>query len=310
MSKKQLTEAITYLEDIGAISVAPAKNPERNIDDSVATTSSILDMNALSKQFGLREINRDEFFTSDSKRRPLKARNLDTLADGACNFPFEAWYQSLHRYRDKAGIYIDENILLEAGLQIGSYLKAEFPDYTERECDDMGIRIKLAFLIAHEAFHHQVESYVLRMLSADQENNCLYDRYQQNVYDPTYGTKDCLEESLANAYAIQRADKLGCLKTLPPEVREKVPVILESICKYAPPGYRECVHYLTPRKFKNGLTKLQAQIVEGRREPQRQLISSPDSGLFKPHLNCNEHVHLVRRVEDCNFGVFPTKPAN
>ena len=107
--------------------------------------------------------------------------------------------------------------------------------------------------------------------------------YQENVYQPNWGTADCLEEALATAKEIKSIPDSGVKK------------FMANLALHSPGGYR---HYKTcmPPRFIEYQDLLYSQVAEGslgaRPRPHR---APKDRGLFS---TANVPVYLVVPVKD------------
>jgi hypothetical protein len=116
--------------------------------------------------------------------------------------PYSAWYQPVHFYGHRWGVYIREEALLSLSKDIArcvdpDYLRSKHPRLIQRQ---LLLSAYLGFYF-HEHFHHKVESFGLRLLVSTGRD--LYRPYERTVYRPSWGTVECLEESLANGFKLR-----------------------------------------------------------------------------------------------------------
>ena len=153
--------------------------------------------------------------TGDPGRDPGMERwkeELDTIVRGeprgpeftreAEEEPFSAWYQPVHFYGHRWGVYIREEALLSLSKDIArcvdpDYLRSKHPRLIQRQ---LLLSAYLGFYF-HEHFHHKVECLGLRLLVSTGQD--LYRPYERKVYRPSWGTVNCLEESLANGFKLR-----------------------------------------------------------------------------------------------------------
>lgn len=126
-----------------------------------------------------------------------------------------AWYVPFHFAPHKFGIYITEigiqllgNLLFAWSRDLDKLKKASSDSgfHTDTALDGLeGFdEIKDAFELAveiyrrHEEFHHQVE--LLSSYLEDVNNQEYYVDYYRDIYQPSFPEKECLEETLANAF--------------------------------------------------------------------------------------------------------------
>lgn len=175
--------------------------------------------------------------------------------------PHCAWYCPVHFFGHSWGIYIRESCILYQALGIASLV-----DWRRVHASADSITRQLlcsAFytVFLHEQFHHKVESLGLRLLIARGSDR--YRPYKTDVYRPTYLTPDCLEESLANAESYRRLAEPRYAKRIDKPIREGVRDYLKATIPLQPPGYAEGVQYLLEPAYRDGLYRLQSQMLEG-----------------------------------------------
>jgi predicted RNA binding protein YcfA (HicA-like mRNA interferase family) len=153
-----------------------------------------------------------------------------------------AFYLPFHYfYPDLWGVFIVTERLrgLWRGLQMIS-------DYELSDAE--AYRAARFFLYYHEAFHHNVESFATRLEVTHRQ--AVYRTGVQQVFEDTFGTDDCLEEALANAYAFRRTIKKFSKKT------EVVSSVLRAYIEGQPEGYRRGVDYIEDEAYHAARRKL------------------------------------------------------
>lgn len=90
------------------------------------------------------------------------------------------------------------------------------------------------FLYYHEAFHHQVECFATRLELSHRKP--LFKHEFQALFSRVFGTDNCIEEGLANAYAYKNTK--AKIKTA------ALSQALEDIICASPPGYRRGVEFM------------------------------------------------------------------
>lgn len=104
---------------------------------------------------------------------------------------------------------------------------------------DLALVAAKLFLYYHEAFHHQTECFATRWELTHRVP--LYKSGFSELYTKTLNTDNCLEEGLANAYALEKV-----------ESKIKNSSVFEALCYYVldmPPGYNRGVEFLKKYKF-------------------------------------------------------------
>jgi hypothetical protein len=193
--------------------------------------------------------------------------------------PHCAWYCPIHFCGRKWGIYIRERCVLSYAREIfrfadrGALSRSGVDQWQiRRECQ----RAAFYALYLHEQFHHKVESLGFRLLVTTGSDR--YRPYKQNVYRSTYLTADCLEETLANAESYRRLNEDRYTKRLSKPVREALRRFLNASFRRQPPGYREGEFFVAENRYRNGLSELQSQVLDGRippRTPTRNWLIAP-----------------------------------
>lgn len=174
-----------------------------------------------------------------------------------------AWYQPLSFYGPSAGIFITTRGLLiytRRFLQ-GFQRMANQPPHARA----LAFKCALASLLAHEAFHHDVESFALK-LSATVGRTNLYSSYHSGVYGPNSKplNDSLIEEALASAVEYRAYEKyleLGHL--LDNETRAVIAQEFFAGYPQRPPGYREGAWFVSNPQFSQGCYSLVRQIAEG-----------------------------------------------
>lgn len=177
--------------------------------------------------------------------------------------PFEprcAWYCPIHFFGFGWGIFIREKCIFEIAKNIANFVDPSTLDLSRmNEITKQLLQSAFYVMFLHEQFHHKLESLGFRLLIATGQDR--YRTYKKNVYRPTFGTPDCLEESLANAQSFLRLNepryaKRVSIKSIQQGSRE----YLRMSFALQPPGYKEGLDYLTEAKFRKGLFELQSRV--------------------------------------------------
>jgi hypothetical protein len=169
-----------------------------------------------------------------------------------------AWYQPIHFYGPDWGIYIREDGITRVAARIMKAAAGRMPSI---EC----VRAAIATLFLHEAHHHRVECFGLRLLAAREQP--VYPAYIGGVYNRLSGTDDLLEEALANAESWRRLDE----RTYAIGDIAAVRRYLEHDFSLAPPGYRRAGDYLTDPDFRAGQADLLNQVAAGSPRPTQDV---------------------------------------
>ena len=176
-----------------------------------------------------------------------------------------AWYNPLHFYRNW-GIYMRGPCLVRIARKIACFVDWScMPLPKSLYLADLH---KAAFyvLYLHEQFHHKVESFALRLLVSTSKDH--YSPYSANVYQTTFLSLQCLEESIANAESYRRLSEERYRSCLHPAIYRGVRAYVKQTMPQQPPGYREGVHYLQKERHRAGVQLLQSQVQSGSLMPK------------------------------------------
>lgn len=175
--------------------------------------------------------------------------------------PHCAWYCPIHFFGYGWGIYIRESCILSHAVDIASFVNWPTVHAPRLEIARQLLRSAFYVFFVHEQFHHKVESLGFRLLVSTGTDR--YRPYKRNVYRPTFLTPHCLEESLANAESYRRLAERRYVQRVEPAIRAGLRDYLEASIPMQPPGYREGVNYLNETPYRDGLYRLQSQILDG-----------------------------------------------
>ena len=171
-----------------------------------------------------------------------------------------AWYCPIHYFGSSWGIFIREDCLKRMISELGIYIDPSRVRLSSRQLLLQARNAVFYYLYFHEQFHHKIESLGFRFLVAHQVD--FYRLYKKKVYRPTLFSKDCLEESLANAEAFRRFSETRYSERLHPEVIRAIRAYAVDEMTASPPGYREGTNFLTEGHFKDGHGELLCRFAE------------------------------------------------
>lgn len=174
-----------------------------------------------------------EYDFGNRRERAVRARE----AMKAHGFEAIAWYQSHHAFTEEWwGIYLDAERLDDAVCSLSDDLRRA--GFT-RATDALASKLLVGMVFEHEMFHARVDGASTWLeLNANQAG---YRRYNQNAYQPTFETVDCLEEALANFWSwtwfkaeVEMQHLYGVLTDAE---RAKLERVVEASLDLSPPGY-------------------------------------------------------------------------
>ncbi len=213
----------------------------------------------------------------------IPEETVERIVEGTLNAPFPvnvvsdnqpiwdvcAWYQPIHFFGTDFGIFIREECVISIASKIASFL----PPPTIRRptlWSKRALAAKLwwtAFstLFLHEQYHHKIESLGFRLHIA-RNGRSTYLPYKKNVYRPSLGTDDCLEEGMANADAYGRITK-SPYNRAGTHIVGATKEYLEHQFRIDPPGYRLASDLLKPKKYTDGHQLLCSQVLSASLTP-------------------------------------------
>lgn len=166
------------------------------------------------------------------------------------HFDIVGTYRPYHFNNENFGLYIYAEMF-------GMYLLSIIKHYglTLRESHTLA----LDSILTHGSFHYLIERYCTLVDNSTDEEERLYSIYKKKIYSKTWGTRECLEETLANDFVL-RANPLW---------DERYIKSTRSLYARQRGGYREALE-LNPESYRKLLLTLERQIKdqrEGRNYP-------------------------------------------
>ena len=190
---------------------------------------------------------------SNNLNIPIKDSNLPEVEK-----KFAGWYQPYHFLpREKWGIHIRYSKWIE----ISSLLYKTCPNlHISKAASKAGI----LYLYTHLLFHYIVEN-VASILEIITNSYALYKEYLNKIYCEFFNSSNCIEESLANYYLLEKSDNCHIDKNY-----------LRQSLSLQGDGYRDFANF-TDQNFRLGIRSLLAQIKYGitrmsHHEPIEQII--------------------------------------
>ena len=204
-----------------------------------------------------------------------------------------AWYTPIHYFGLGAAIFIREEAVFDVAAAIVNRL-----DPSERDQDENlngAFRAAMSVLYLHEAFHHKIESFAIRLEIVERSRRYL--PYSRGVYIPLIQQQsdDVLEETLACAEMYRRFNSEALYRRgVPAVVRKATLWMLRDWYVKLPPSYRRAGHYLRDAPFDYALKTLASQVQEASLDPNRL----PEEWNLAPHLHrglfdCQRITHVV-----------------
>ena len=202
-----------------------------------------------------------------------------------------AWYAPIHFSGERWGVYIGEHTVITLAGRIGARLPAG--RITDQATAQDAIRSALYTLYFHEAFHHYVESFAIRVELVEKTSR--YVPYHHRVYSRPTGDDEPVEEALACAEMLRRQKKESGLKAIHRDIRRATRGLLEDWIPTLPGGYRKGLDLEQEARFKEAQNRLSSQIQAG------TSVSSGDEArwrlirreLYRGICDCRRNTYLV-----------------
>lgn len=206
--------------------------------------------------------------------------------------PHCAWYSPIHYFGYGWGIYIREECVLRAAINIASFVNPAKLHVTSSTAQLQLVRAAFYTLFFHEQFHHKVESLGFRILVTTGQDR--YSFYKKNVYRKTFLSPRCIEESLANAESVRRLSERRYRKRLDDEIYFATRQFLMQQIPNQAPGYAQGINFITESSYRAGLETLQSQVLDGRLPPS----TPPDNWRIAPNMiaalaDITEEIYVV-----------------
>lgn len=203
-----------------------------------------------------------------------------------------AWYLPIHNFGYGWGIYVRESAVLEFAGVVLSRVDAS----RRGDLDAIwgAVRAGMAILYLHEAFHHKVESFAIRLEIVEHARR--HQPYFRGVYGKlrAAASDDLLEEALACAEMHRRMQERVYRSSIPEDVLKAARKTVLDWLPTLPPGYRKSPAYIRNESFDKAINVLSSQIHEGREHPMRR----PEEWNLMPHgyhglFNCKTVTHVL-----------------
>jgi hypothetical protein len=185
----------------------------------------------------------------------LGQKKITAQSNDAFEASFCSWYQPFHYTpRTRWGIHIRYG----SWLGIAELLYSSSPILASNRIDSA--RAAFLYLFIHSAFHYLTEC-IAGTIEIIHQNPNVYTIYHSRVYENTFYSCDCLEESLANRYLLSKNKECHIEKKY-----------LEQMLLKQGPGYTDFVKS-SESKFSGGLRELISQIGSGELRPPLELAT-------------------------------------
>jgi predicted RNA binding protein YcfA (HicA-like mRNA interferase family) len=227
----------------------------------------------------------------------LETENIWGSDEKTAHWDYCAWYRPVHFFGPDAGISIRElcvrRMFRRLAIRYRHIHKSRMQVWELPKHERMLTRAATLVYFFHEQFHHSMECLGFRLQAV--LGTSAYLPYKDNVYNPLFGTDDCLEEALANANMWHRIGNQPYRAKLSPEYIRAVREQLEGEYPLDPPGYRMASHYLPGvGSFDLGHDRLLSQMREGCQLPRRPTSDwMPASHMSHPIFNVTSHFWAV-----------------
>ena len=161
---------------------------------------------------------------------------------------YAGWYQPYHFLpRDKWGIHIGYGKWLEISANLYDVCRPLMQSTINAS------KAGFLYLYYHLIFHYIVEN-AATIMEIVTDSYLLYKRYIKEIYCEFFNSSNCIEESLANCYLLEKAD----------ECRIDRNFLKKGLLNQAN-GYRDFIHFMD-QNFRLGIRNLLSQINRGKLE--------------------------------------------
>jgi hypothetical protein len=217
-----------------------------------------------------------------------------------------AWYQPIH-FGGEWGIFIREAGLIECARRIAASLSGRHGPTHDSNLAKALVRSAFATLFLHEQYHHKTESLALRLHVV--ERRPVYPAYHRRVYRPAAGTKDQIEEGLANADSWRRITGPTYQRWTGRTVSAIARAYLEQSFYIAPPGYANAGRLLSGDAFDREQEMLFASVQEGVLPPARAPTSEFGIATHLNHTLFTVTQRIWTIVPAAARSILPTHPS-
>lgn len=231
-------EVINTLDHYNFLNLGGDPTPGRDIDDWIiepldisdfpdARNDEIMSNNDVPRRdvenYEINEGRLRDVIVNTTRRDLPPPTDIDALA----------WYLPIHYYGPEWGIYLREDAIETFAGHIWDRLRQRTGSSQELR----QVWQAAAFtLYLHEAFHHKMESFAIRLEMARLQRT--YIPYFENVYRASRGTNHQLEEIIATYEMYRRLSETTYKNKLSREVRNATLRFLEQFIPTLPPSYR------------------------------------------------------------------------
>jgi len=189
-----------------------------------------------------------------------------------------AWYLPMHYFGPAWGIYIRESAVLEVAAAIHQRLSPARRGVLDAVMGSTQAALTVLYL--HEAFHHKVESFAIRLEVIERKR-----RYRPYMDQVVIERGILLEEGLACAEMIRRLGEQTYRRGMPEDVFVAAIEFLHDWIPTLPPGYHDGVDLAERRKYDEGRERLSNWVQEPIASPMRDqsdwaLVPHTYRGLF------------------------------
>jgi hypothetical protein len=207
-----------------------------------------------------------------------------------------AWYQPMHFFGRRWGIYIREQCVLHEALAVAQRadpVEVAALGLTFGEVLQRALRAGF-FLCPLSARAIPPQGREPRLPHVGHILGGSLSPLQVQRIQATFGTRDCLEESLANADSLLRLGDGRYSRKLGTPFRKALKAHLKASFAGQPLGYAQATNYLTDRAFRVGCHVLQSQMLDGTPKhttSTQHWLAAPD--LIRAMMDFSAQIYVV-----------------
>lgn len=184
------------------------------------------------------------------------------------NLDMVGTYRPYHFNKENFGLYIYAEMF---GMYLFSIIRQTQMSLREAHT------LALDSILTHVSFHYLIERYCILIDDVGNEQEGLYPFYKKKVYSQSWGTQECIEETLANAFVLKAYSQWD----------EGKKDYLQSLYVRQRDGYRQAYN-LKSGQYRELFKALETQL----KAPLKEIsYSSEDGAVFKQKPNLYGFIH-------------------
>ena len=231
-------EVINTLDHYNFLNLGGDPTPGRDIDDWIIEPLDISDFpdarnDEIMSNIDVPRRDVENYEINEGRLRDVIVNTTRRDLPPPTDIDALAWYLPIHYYGPEWGIYLREDAIEAFAGHIWDRLRQRTG--SSRELRQVWQAAAFT-LYLHEAFHHKMESFAIRLEMARLQRT--YIPYFENVYRASRGTNHQLEEIIATYEMYRRLSETTYKNKLTGQVHRATLRFLEQFIPTLPPSYR------------------------------------------------------------------------